>query len=182
MRFRRSATRARRLLQSARAPRLRASLDGKVKIPLEIFALPGIARSGKAPTLLTAYGAYCIISRPFFYGPNLAWLERGGVFAQAMIRGGGEYGEAWHLAARLATKTVSSDDLAACANWLANNGYGHAQHLGIFGGSAGGFLIGLALTRNPDRYRAVVAQVGFYDLLREERTPNGAFNTPEFGS
>jgi prolyl oligopeptidase len=99
-----------------------------------------------------------------------------------MIRGGGEYGEAWHQAARLATKTVSSDDLAACAMWLGKNGYGNTHHLGIIGGSAGGFLMGLALTRNPALYRAVVAQVGDYDLLRVELTPNGAFNTPEFGT
>jgi prolyl oligopeptidase len=99
-----------------------------------------------------------------------------------MIRGGGEYGEAWHQAARLATKTVSSDDLAACAAWLGKNGYGNAQHLGIIGGSAGGFLMGLALTRDPGLYRAVVSEVGIYDLLRVELTPNGAYNTPEFGT
>ena len=99
-----------------------------------------------------------------------------------MIRGGGEYGEDWHQAARLATKTVSADDLAACAAWLCANGYGDAKHLGILGGSAGGFLMGLALTRNPERYRAVVSEVGIYDLLRVELTPNGAFNTPEFGT
>jgi len=99
-----------------------------------------------------------------------------------MIRGGGEYGEDWHQAARLATKTVSADDLAACAKWLGANGYGDAQHLGIQGGSAGGFLMGLALTRNPELYRAVVSSVGIYDLLRVELTPNGAFNTAEFGT
>ena len=95
---------------------------------------------------------------------------------------GGEYGEDWHQAARLATKTLSADDLAACAKWLGANGYGDRSHLGIVGGSAGGFLMGLALTRNPERYRAVDAAVGFYDLLRVELTPNGAFNTPEFGT
>ncbi len=99
-----------------------------------------------------------------------------------MVRGGGEYGEAWHQAARLATKTVSSDDLAACAMWLGHNGYGNNSHLGILGGSAGGFLMGLALTRNPDLYRAVMAEVGIFDLLRVELTPNGAYNTPEFGT
>ncbi len=158
------------------------SLDGKVRIPLEIVHLRGIARDGTAPTILYAYGAYGLVTQPRFVGTTLAWLERGGVFAQAMIRGGGEYGDSWHLAARLATKTVSSDDLAACARWLESHGYGNARHLGINGGSAGGFLMGLALTRNPELYRAVVAQVGIYDLLRVELTPNGAFNTPEFGT
>lgn len=158
------------------------SLDGKVRIPVEIVSLPRAKRDGTAPTILDAYGAYGIVTRPHFIGSLLAFLERGGVYAQAMIRGGGEYGEQWHLAAQLATKTKSSDDLAAVAAWLAANGYGTSQHLGIIGGSAGGFLMGLALTRNPERYRAVLSAVGFYDLLREERTPNGAYNTPEFGT
>ena len=158
------------------------SLDGMAKIPLEIVSLPGIKTDGTAPTILTAYGSYGTISRPGFIGARLAFLERGGVWAQAMIRGGGEYGEAWHLAAKLKTKTVSSDDVAAAADWLGTHGYGTAKHLGIIGGSAGGFLMGLALTRNPERYRAVVSTVGFYDLLRTELTPNGAYNTPEFGT
>jgi len=158
------------------------SLDGKVKIPLEIVHAKNVKTDGTAPTILTAYGAYGVISSPFFNPTNLAWFERGGVFAQAMIRGGGEYGEAWHLAAQHATKTVSSDDVAACAIWLGSHGYGNARHIGIIGGSAGGFLMGLALTRNPNLYRAVVSEVGIYDLLRVELTPNGAYNTPEFGT
>jgi prolyl oligopeptidase len=158
------------------------SLDGKAQIPLEIVHAKNIKLDGSAPTVLTAYGAYGTISRPYFSATSLAWLERGGVFAQAMIRGGGEYGEAWHQAARLATKTVSSDDLAACAAWLGAHGFGKSRHLGIIGGSAGGFLMGLALTRDPQLYRAVVSEVGIYDLLRVELTPNGAYNTPEFGT
>jgi len=158
------------------------SLDGKVQIPLEIVHAKSIKRDGSAPTILTAYGAYGVISTPYFDPTSLAWLERGGIFAQAMIRGGGEYGDDWHQAARLATKTASSDDVAACALWLSRHGYGDKNHIGIIGGSAGGFLMGLALTSNPTRYRAIVAQVGFYDLLRVELTPNGAYNTPEFGT
>lgn len=158
------------------------SLDGKVQIPLEIVHEKGTPMDGSAPSILYAYGAYGTITFPYYDPGLLAWLERGGVFAQAMIRGGGEYGDAWHKAAHLATKTVSSDDLAACADWLAAHGYGNAKHLGIWGGSAGGFLMGLALTRNPQRYRAVVSEVGIYDLLRIELTPNGAYNTPEFGT
>jgi prolyl oligopeptidase len=157
------------------------SLDGKVRIPLEIVSGPG-ALGARTPTILSAYGAYGTITRPRFSATSLAWLERGGAVAQAMIRGGGEYGEDWHQAARGATKTVSADDLAACAQWLAANGYGDAKHLGIAGGSAGGFLMGLALTRNPALYRAVAGSVGIYDLLRFELTPNGAFNTPELGT
>jgi prolyl oligopeptidase len=157
------------------------SLDGGVKIPLEIVSGPN-ARGARTPTIVGAYGAYGTITRPRFNAASLAWLERGGALVEAMIRGGGEYGEEWHQAARLATKTVSADDLAACAKWLGANGYGDAKHLGIAGGSAGGFLMGLALTRDPQLYRAVDSAVGIYDLLRVELTPNGAFNTPEFGT
>lgn len=157
------------------------SLDGTAKIPLEIVALKTTALTARTPTLITAYGSYGVVSTPFFIGPLLSWLERGGVFAQAMIRGGGEYGEAWHQAAVHATVYKRADDLAACAKWLGANGYGDAQHLGITGGSAGGYLMGLALTRNPQLYRAVVSQVGFYSELREVFTPNGVFNIPEFG-
>lgn len=173
------------------------SLDGTVKIPLEIVSGPpahvgsmsapsrglGVSRPGRTtPTILDAYGAYGVITRPYFSATSLVWLERGGAIATAMVRGGGEYGEDWHRAAVHATKTVSADDLAACARWLSADGYGDAQHLGIAGGSAGGFLMGLALTRNPELYRAVDSAVGIYDLLRVELTPNGAFNTPEFGT
>ncbi len=158
------------------------SLDGKVKIPLDIVHLRDFERNGSAMANLTAYGAYGTISSPGFIGYDLAWLERGGIFAQAMVRGGGEYGDAWHEAAHLATKTLSSDDLAACASWLERNGYTSPRHLGISGGSAGGYLMGLALTRDPQLYRAVLSYVGFYDLLRAQTTPNGAFNTPEFGT
>jgi len=157
------------------------SLDGKVRIPLEIVGGPG-AGGARTPTILSAYGAYGSVTRPRFSATSLAWLERGGATAQAMIRGGGEYGEEWHQAARGATKTIGADDLAACAQWLGASGYGDAKHLGIAGGSAGGFLMGLALTRNPRLYRAVASSVGIYDLLRYELTPNGAFNTAELGT
>jgi prolyl oligopeptidase len=150
-----------------------------VRVPVEVVGTP---RGRTTPTILTAYGMYGVVSRPRFSPELLAWLERGGTFAQAMVRGGGEYGEEWHQAARHATKTRSADDLAAAAAWLGTHGYGDAHHVGIVGGSAGGFLMGLALTRDPQRYRAVVSAVGIYDLLRIERTPNGAFNTPEFGT
>ncbi len=157
------------------------SLDGKVRIPLEIVAGPGV-RGVRTPTILSAYGAYGTVTRPRFSATSLAWLERGGALAQAMVRGGGEYGAEWHQAARHETKPISADDLAACAQWLGANGYGDAKHLGIAGGSAGGFLMGLALTRSPGSYRAVASSSGIYDLLRYELTPNGAFNTGELGT
>ncbi|MBC5800901.1 MAG: S9 family peptidase [Candidatus Eremiobacteraeota bacterium] len=157
------------------------SSDGTVRIPLSIVHLPGVRTDGSAPTVLYAYGGYGIITAPNFVGTGLAWLERGGVLADANVRGGGEYGEAWHRAALHATKTKSSDDLAACARYLETHGYGDARHLGILGGSDGGFLMGLAITRNPSVYRAVVGEVGIYDIPRWQRSPNGASNVPEFG-
>jgi prolyl oligopeptidase len=158
------------------------SQDGTVRIPLEIVRAKSTRLDGTAPTILNAYGAYGFINPPGYDPALLAWLERGGIYARAMVRGGGEYGDSWHTAAYRATKTKSSDDLAACADWLATHDYATARHLGINGASAGGFLMGLALTRNPERYRAVVSEVGIYDLLRWELTPNGAYNTPEFGT
>jgi prolyl oligopeptidase len=157
------------------------SQDGTAKIPLTIVHLPGIRTDGTSPTILTAYGGYGIITAPRFLGTQLAWLERGGTFATAGIRGGGEYGEGWHQAALHATKTKSADDLASCAVWLETHGYGNAEHLGIVGGSDGGFLMGLAITRDPELYRAVVGQVGIYDIARWQLSPNGASNVPEFG-
>jgi prolyl oligopeptidase len=158
------------------------SLDGTAHIPLEIVALKSTTLAPNTPTLLTAYGSYGVVSTPYFIGPMLAWLQHGGVFAQAMIRGGGEYGEAWHKAAVHATVYKRADDLAACAMWFAHHGYGDTRHLGISGVSAGGYLMGLALTRNPSLYRAVESDVGFYSELREVLTSNGVFNIPEFGN
>lgn len=159
-----------------------ASLDGKAKIPLTIVSLPNIKRDGSAPTVMTAYGSYGIISEPRFLGTWLNWLEHGGVWAQANIRGGGEYGESWHRAAWHENVTKRADDLATCAAWLSSHRYGNHRHLGIFGGSAGGYLMGMALTRNPTLYRAVNSSVGIYDALRTELSPNGYFNIPEFGT
>ncbi|MDQ2909032.1 MAG: prolyl oligopeptidase family serine peptidase [Candidatus Eremiobacteraeota bacterium] len=157
------------------------SKDGSVKIPLTIVHLPGPKRNGTAPTILYAYGGYGIITAPHFIGTELAWLERGGVLAYANVRGGGEYGDAWHLAAVHGTKTKSADDLASCARYLETHGYGDTAHLGILGGSDGGFLMGLAITRDPSLYRAVVGEVGIYDIPRWQLSPNGASNIPEFG-
>jgi prolyl oligopeptidase len=157
------------------------SLDGTVKIPLTTVTLPHVKTDGTSPTLLTAYGGYGIISAPRFIGTQLAWLERGGSLAFASVRGGGEYGAAWHDAAVHATKTKSADDLASCAQWLESHGFGDAKHMGIYGGSDGGFLMGLAITRNPQLYRAVFGSVGIYDIPRWQLSPNGASNIPEFG-
>jgi prolyl oligopeptidase len=110
------------------------------------------------------------------------WLDQGGVYAIANLRGGGEYGEEWHKAGNLTRKQNVFDDFLACAQHLIDRKYTTPAHLAILGGSNGGLLMGAAFTQRPDLFRAVVSFVGIYDMLRVELDPNGTFNTTEFGS
>jgi prolyl oligopeptidase len=110
------------------------------------------------------------------------WLEQGGVYAEANLRGGGEYGEAWHRAGMLTRKQNVFDDFIACAEHLVRRGYTRPARLAIRGGSNGGLLMGAVLTQRPDLAAAVVARVGIFDMLRVELDPNGAFNVTEFGT
>src|SRR5213075_2876206 len=107
---------------------------------------------------------------------------RGGVIAIANIRGGGEYGEEWHLAGNLTRKQNCFDDFAGCARHLIERGYTQPARLAVEGGSNGGLLMGAFLTQRPDLARAVVSHVGIYDMLRVELDPNGQFNVTEFGT
>jgi prolyl oligopeptidase len=118
-----------------------------------------------------------------YFDPGLRlWLDHGGVFAIANLRGGGEFGQAWHDAGRLLQKQHVFDDFIACAEALVAAGYTSPERLAIEGGSNGGLLMGAALTQRPELFAAVVSHVGIYDMLRVELSPNGAFNVPEFGS
>src|SRR5579872_222559 len=119
---------------------------------------------------------------PAFNVRTRLWLERGGIYVVANIRGGSEYGEPWHEQGRLTKKQNVFDDFIACAEYLIKMKYTNPQKLAIEGGSNGGLLMGAALTERPDLFRAVVAHVGIYDMLRVELSPNGAFNVTEFGS
>jgi prolyl oligopeptidase len=139
-------------------------------------------RDGRAPLLLDAYGAYGISQQPFFWPQLLAWLEKGGVYAVAHVRGGGEFGKAWHEAGRLANKPNTWLDLIAAGEGLVRERWTSPAHLALIGGSAGGIAVGGALVTRPDLFRAVVSNVGVHDLLRYERTANGPSNVPEFGS
>ena len=157
------------------------SRDG-TRIPLYVIAAPGTPRDGTAPGLLTAYGGYAISMVPRFDPELLLWLEQGGVYAVAAIRGGGEYGEEWHHAGRLAAKQNCFDDFIACADHLHEQRITSRERLAIQGGSNGGLLMGAVLTQRPDLARAVVAMVPVMDSLRFETTVNGRFNTAEFGT
>jgi prolyl oligopeptidase len=157
------------------------SRDG-TRVPLNVIAAPGTSRDGTAPAMLTAYGGYGISLVPRFDPEAELWLEQGGVLVVANIRGGGEYGEEWHHAGRLATKQNCFDDFIACADHLINAGITNRDKLAIIGGSNGGLLMGAVLTQRPDIARAVVAAVPVMDSLRSETTTNGRFNTTEFGT
>jgi prolyl oligopeptidase len=157
------------------------SRDG-TRIPLNVITAPGTPRDGTAAALLTAYGGYGISLVPRFDPELLLWLEQGGVYAVANIRGGGEFGEEWHQAGRLATKQNCFDDFIACADYLHISRITSRERLAIMGGSNGGLLMGAVLTQRPDIARAVVAAVPVMDSLRAETTTNGRFNTPEYGT
>lgn len=157
------------------------SYDGEM-IPLSIVYRRGIKPDGSNPTLLWGYGAYGISQDPV-YGPVLlAWYEKGGVFAVAHIRGGGEYGEDWYKGGYKQTKPNTWKDFIACAEYLIEHKYTSPDKLAGEGGSAGGILIGRAITERPDLFAAAIIQVGCLDMLRIETTPNGVPNIPEFGS
>jgi len=157
------------------------SRDG-TRVPLNVIAAPGTPRDGSAPALLTAYGGYGISMVPRFKPELLLWLEQGGIFVEANIRGGGEFGEEWHHAGRLATKQNCFDDFIACADHLVDSRITSRERLAIAGGSNGGLLMGAVLTQRPDIAQAVVADVPVMDSLRSETTTNGGFNTTEFGT
>jgi prolyl oligopeptidase len=157
------------------------SKDG-TKVPINILYRRGTKFDGTAPTILNGYGGYSISSRPGMALRNRLWLDAGGIVAVANIRGGGEYGEGWHEAGKLLKKQNVFDDFAACARHLIARHYTSAAKLAIEGGSNGGLLMGAQITQHPELYRAVVSHVGIYDVPRFLRTPNGVFNTTEFGS
>ena len=157
------------------------SKDG-TRVPITLLHRAGTPRDGSAPAVLYGYGGFAISLKPSFQPSRLLWLEQGGVHAVAHIRGGGEYGREWHDAGRLATKQNCFDDFAACADHLVETGVTSRERLGIMGASNGGLLMGAVLTQRPDIAAAVVCAVPVLDMLRNELTPNGAFNVAEFGT
>ena len=157
------------------------SKDG-TKVPINIIHRRGTKLDGTNPTILTGYGGYSINIRPGMSLRHRLWLDAGGVVAVANLRGGAEYGEAWHEAGKLLKKQNVFDDFYACAQHLIARKYTNPSKLAIEGGSNGGLLMGVQITQHPQLYRAVVAHVGVYDMPRYMNTPNGVFNRTEFGS
>ena len=157
------------------------SADG-TRVPMFLTRHRDLAADGQAPALLYAYGGFDVSITPSF-SPELAvWLERGGVLAVANLRGGGEYGKAWHEAGRRAAKQNVFDDFCACARWLASSGWSSRDRIAIMGGSNGGLLVGACLTQHPELFGAVVGHVGVYDMLRFHKFTIGWAWTGEIGS
>jgi prolyl oligopeptidase len=157
------------------------SYDGTL-VPLSIVHRRDMKLDGSNPTLLEGYGAYGITLDPWFDPTLLAWIERGGILAVAHVRGGGEYGEGWHLAGKLLTKHNTWRDFIASAQYLVDHKYTTPARLAGEGGSAGGITIGRAITERPDLFGAALDDVGLSDALRVELSPNGPPNIPEFGT
>jgi prolyl oligopeptidase len=157
------------------------SHDG-VRVPLSIVHRADLRRDGSHPTILSGYGAYGHTTPMQFTPASIAWLERGGVLAVAHVRGGGVFGKAWHHAGRKVTKPNTWKDFLACAEYLVREGYTAPGRLAARGGSAGGILVGRALTTRPDLFVAAHVAVGCTDMMRFETTKNGPPNVPEFGS
>jgi prolyl oligopeptidase len=158
------------------------SKDG-TRVPINIIRKKGLLPDGRHPTLLYGYGGYGVSQQPGFAGSTVrVWLDGGGVYAVANIRGGGEYGERWHQEGNLTKKQNVFDDFAAAGEYLIKAKYTDHAHLALRGGSNGGLLMGAMITQHPQLARAVVSSVGIYDMIRVELDPNGSFNTTEFGT
>jgi prolyl oligopeptidase len=158
-----------------------SSHDG-TQVPLSILHRADLQMDGSNPTIVYGYGSYGFPMDVFFSPTRLAWIERGGVFAIAHVRGGGEYGQEWHYAGRMANKPNTWLDLIASAEYLVDKGYTSPANMAPMGGSAGGILAGRSVTARPDLFGAVVMQVGMLDAIRAETTTNGVPNIKEFGT
>jgi prolyl oligopeptidase len=157
------------------------SKDG-TKVPMFITCRKGLKLDGNQPVLMNGYGGFNISLTPRFSIYNAVWLELGGVFVQTNLRGGGEYGQGWHLAGTKLMKQNTFDDFIACAEWLIANKYTSPRRLAISGGSNGGLLVGAALTQRPDLFAAVLPSVGVLDMLRFHQFTIGWAWTSDYGS
>jgi prolyl oligopeptidase len=157
------------------------SKDG-TRIPLFLTHRRGLALDGSHPVYLSGYGGFNISLTPAFSPGTIVWLEMGGIYAVANLRGGGEYGEEWHRAGRLERKQNVFDDFIAAAEYLVASGHTSPARLAIGGGSNGGLLVGAAITQRPDLFAAALPAVGVFDMLRFHRFTIGWAWVTEYGS
>ena len=157
------------------------SKDG-TRVPMFLVHRKGLPLHGANPTLLTGYGGFNLSRTPRFSSTAVAWAERGGVYAVANLRGGGEFGEEWHRAGMREKKQNVFDDFIAAAEWLIENGYTNPSKLAIRGRSNGGLLVGAALTQRPELFQAVVCAYPLLDMLRYHKFLVARFWVPEYGS
>jgi len=157
------------------------SHDG-VKVPLSLIYNKDMNKNGKNRVLIYGYGAYGHSMNPFFSSNFLLWTHEGGILAVAHVRGGGELGDKWHKGGFKTTKPNTWKDLIACAEYLIKEKYSSSGRIAITGGSAGGILIGRAMTERPDLFAAAIPSVGCMNAVRFEETPNGPVNASEFGT
>ncbi|HEX3092528.1 MAG TPA: TonB family protein, partial [Candidatus Angelobacter sp.] len=157
------------------------SKDG-TKIPMFLAHAKNLKLDGKNPVLLTGYGGFNVSQSPTFNSLAAAWMANGGVYAVANLRGGGEFGEAWHHAGMLEKKQNVFDDFIAAAEWLIQNKYTSPARLAIRGGSNGGLLVGAALTQRPDLFAAVICSYPLLDMVRYQNFLVAKYWVPEYGS
>ncbi len=157
------------------------SRDG-TRIPIFVIYRKGLIRDGSHPALLSGYGGFSIAVTPAFERESFLWLEQGGILAVSNLRGGGEFGEAWHQAGMLGRKQSVFDDFIAAAGHLIGGGYTRPDRLAIRGGSNGGLLVGAALTQRPDLFRAAVCRVPLLDMIRYHHFRIARLWIPEYGS
>ena len=157
------------------------STDG-ARVPMFLTHKKGLMRDGHTPTLLYGYGGFAVSLTPFFAAAPLLWIEQGGVFAVANLRGGNEYGEAWHQAGMLGKKQQVFDDFIAAAEWLIRERYTDRERLAIMGRSNGGLLVAACMLQRPDLFGAVVCGVPVTDMLRYHRFTAGRYWVPEYGN
>ncbi len=157
------------------------SKDG-TRVPMFVVHKKGLTKTGKNPTLLTAYGGFNVSLTPTFSRSAYLWMEHGGIFAVANLRGGAEFGEDWHRAGMLDKKQNVFDDMIAAAEHLISEKYTDKNHLAIQGGSNGGLLMGAMMTQRPDLFRAVVCQVPLLDMLHYQDFQIAKLWIPEYGS
>jgi prolyl oligopeptidase len=158
-----------------------SSKDG-TKIPMYLSYKKGLKKDGTNPTYLYGYGGFNISLSPAFSPANLAWMEAGGLFALANLRGGGEYGEAWHQAGTKLNKQNVFDDFIGAAEWLIKNDYTKTEKLAIGGGSNGGLLVGACMTQRPELFGAALPAVGVMDMLRFHKFTIGWAWIDDYGS